>query len=203
MCAGNDADRHGTWSPTFMSHQRADNFSSRKERPFQNRILGTSRRRRRWHILRATDHGIAGLLMVLLLTLVSSARAALLNFENCLDASIVKSNPLQLQFVPLDVSVVFDLQEPLYTLNVTIYGNVSGTADRSSSYPSPDDLRWSNPNDTVGKITDLNTANNKYSTLLTDVDVVSFSPYNDASRFCDAVTQGGPCPLGPVFYANA
>jgi hypothetical protein len=35
------------------------------------------------------------------------------------------------------------------------------------------------------------------------VDVVSFSPYNDASRFCDAVTQGGPCPLGPVFYANA
>ncbi|KAH1587238.1 hypothetical protein KXW65_007700 [Aspergillus fumigatus] len=185
-----------------MSLQRAENLSSR-DRPSQDRLLGTSRRRRRWHILRSTNHGIAGLLMVSLLTLISSARAALLNFENCLDASIIKSDPLQLQFVPLDVSVVFDLQDPLYTLNVTIYGNVSGTADRSSSYPSPDDPRWSNPNDTVGKIVDLNTANNKYSTLLTEVDVVSFSPYNEPSRFCDAVIQGGPCPLGPVFYANA
>ncbi|GFF44350.1 uncharacterized membrane protein C1322.03 [Aspergillus udagawae] len=202
MCAGNDADRLGTWSPTFTSHQRADNFSH-KDRPFQNRILETPRRRRRWHILRTTNHGIAGLLVMLLLTLVSSARAALLNFENCLDASIIESHPLQLQFVPLDVSVIFDLVDPLYTLNVTIYGNVSGTADRSSSYPSPDDPRWSNPNDTVGKIADVDTANYKLSTLLTDVDVVSFSPYNDASRFCHAVTQGGPCPLGPVFYANA
>jgi hypothetical protein len=35
------------------------------------------------------------------------------------------------------------------------------------------------------------------------VDVVSFTPYSNASGFCDAVTQGGPCPLGPVFYANA
>ncbi|KAF7133993.1 hypothetical protein CNMCM5793_005519 [Aspergillus hiratsukae] len=203
MCADNDADWHGTWSPTFTSHQRADNFLSHEDCPLQNRILGTSRRRRRWHILGSANHGIAGLWMLLLLTLVSSSRAALLNFENCLDASIVESNPLQLQFVPLDVSVIFNLEDPLYTLNVTIYGNVSGTVDRSSSYPSPDDPRWSNPNDTVGKIVDVNIANNKYTTLLTDVNVVSFSPYSDASRFCEAVTLGGPCPLGPVFYANA
>lgn len=186
-----------------MSRQHADNSSSHEDYPFQNRILGTSQRRRLWQVLGSTNHGFAGLLLMLLLTLVSSARAALLNFENCLDASIVESNPLQLQFVPLDVSVIFNLEDPLYTLNVTIYGNVSGTADRSSSYPPPDDPQWENPNDTVGKIVDVNIANNKLTTLLTDVDVVSFSPYSNASGFCDAITQGGPCPLGPVFYANA
>ncbi|THC90610.1 hypothetical protein EYZ11_009925 [Aspergillus tanneri] len=128
--------------------------------------------------------------------------AALLDFDNCLGKSIIESNPRQLQFVPLDVSVVFDLDSPLRDLNVTVYGNVSGTADRRSSYPSPDDPQWANLNETVGKITDLDTTNNKYSTLLTSVNVVSFSPYNDPSRFCDSVTQGA-CPLGPVFNVNS
>lgn len=140
--------------------------------------------------------------MLLLVILVSPAYAALVNFDNCLPASTIASNPQKLQFVPLDVSVKFDLTNSLHNLNITVYGNVSGTADQSSSYPSPDDPQWTNPNATVGKIVDLNTANNKYSTLITTVDVVSFSPYSGPTRFCDSIIQG-ECPLGPVFYSNA
>ncbi|GAB1205603.1 hypothetical protein APSETT445_004281 [Aspergillus pseudonomiae] len=134
--------------------------------------------------------------------LVSPTYAALVNFDNCLPAPTIASNPQKLQFVPLDVSVKFDLTNSLHNLNITVYGNVSGTADQSSSYPSPDDPQWANQNATVGKIVDLNTANNKYSTLITTIDVVSFSPYSGPTRFCDSTIQG-ECPLGPVFYANA
>lgn len=134
--------------------------------------------------------------------LAAPTSAVLLGFKNCLGKSVIESSPLQLQFVPLDVAVHFDLANPLHNLNVTVYGNVSGTADRRASYPSPDDPQWSNPNETVGKIMDLDASNNKYSTLLTSVNVVSFSPYHQPSRLCDSVTQGG-CPMTPVFNANA
>lgn len=140
--------------------------------------------------------------MVMLVMLVSPTYAALVNFDNCLPAPTIASNPQKLQFVPLDVSVKFDLTNSLHNLNITVYGNVSGTADQSSSYPSPDDPQWTNRNATVGKIVDLDTSNNKYSTLITTVDVVSFSPYSGPTRFCDSIIQGD-CPLGPVFYANA
>ena len=140
--------------------------------------------------------------MVILLSWVSPACAAFLKFDNCLDASIRDSSPLQLQFVPLDVAVTFDLTDPLHPLNVTVYGNVSGTADRREDYPSPDDPMWLNATDPVGKIEDLSASNNKYSTLLKSVDVVSFTPYSDADRFCSSLIQGD-CPLGPVFYANS
>lgn len=162
----------------------------------------TSRRRRRCRY-RVGRGGTAWLwmLVVVVLLLVSPVRAVLLDFDNCLDESIVNSSPLQLQFVPLDVDVTFDLVDPLHPLNITVYGNVSGTADQSSSYPSPDDPLWLDPTNSVGKIEDLDVDNNKYSTLLKSVEVVSFTPYSDAARFCDSVTQGD-CPLGPVFYAN-
>ncbi|OGM41725.1 integral membrane protein [Aspergillus bombycis] len=156
--------------------------------------------RRRW--IRSDGRGIAWILMLLLVMLVSPTYAALVNFDNCLPAPTIASNPQKLQFVPLDVSVKFDLTNSLHNLNITVYGNVSGTVDQSSSYPSPDDPQWANQNATVGKIVDLDTANNRYSTLITTVDVVSFSPYSGPTRFCDSIIQG-ECPLGPVFYANA
>ncbi|KAF7592128.1 hypothetical protein BBP40_000676 [Aspergillus hancockii] len=156
--------------------------------------------RRCWS--RSLNRGMAWTLMLLLVTLVSPASAALVKFDNCLPAPTIASNPKKLQFVPLDVTVVFDLNNSLHNLNITVYGNVSGTADQSTSYPSPDDPQWTNPNATVGKIVNLDQANYKWSTLLTTVDVVSFSPYRGAAKFCDSLTQG-ECPLGPVFYANA
>ncbi|KAL3465194.1 hypothetical protein BJX64DRAFT_253378 [Aspergillus heterothallicus] len=139
--------------------------------------------------------------LLVLLAFFSSTYAALLEFENCLATSIVDSSPKQLQFVPLNVSVSFDLLDPLYPLDVTVYGNVTGTADRSANYPSPSDPQWQNSSSSVGKIEDLDVANNNLSTLITSIQVLSFTPYSEASRFCDSVIQG-ECPLGPVFYAN-
>lgn len=143
---------------------------------------------------------VVGLLMLLLLA--SPASAALLSFQNCIDPRILASNPPQLQFVPLDVSATFDLQNPLHALNITIYGNVSGTANRSANYPPPTAPSWTNPNDTYGKIPLSNVENNLYTTLDTEIGVLSFAPYTARSAFCDSVTQG-TCPLAPVFDANA
>lgn len=132
------------------------------------------------------------------MSLVAPSLAVFHKFDNCLEKSTQNSSPLQLQFIPSNVSVNFDSVDPLHTLNITVYGNVSGTADQSSSYPAPDDPQWNDPNSTVGKIVDLSKSNNKYSTLATNVKVLNFAPYSHPSRFCDDLVQGH-CPLGPVF----
>lgn len=141
------------------------------------------------------------MLSVVLTSLLSPAHAVLHSFGNCLPENIQNSDPLQLQFIPSNVSVVLD-SRPLYTLNVTVYGNVSGLADTTAPYPPPDDTGWGDPNNTVGKIEDVSLSNNKFSTLVTKIDVLTFSPYDEPSRFCESVVQG-ECPLGPAFNANS
>ncbi|CAG8186323.1 unnamed protein product [Penicillium olsonii] len=139
--------------------------------------------------------------LVCLLTWASPTAAVLLDFDNCLSKTILESNPLQLQFVPTNLSVTFNISDSLNPLSLTVFGNVSGTTSRTTNYPAPDSDVWSNPNWTDGKIEDLSSANNMYSTLLTDFNVLSFSPFHNASRFSDSVTQG-TFPLGPVFNYN-
>lgn len=139
------------------------------------------------------------IVLLLLITLLSPADAAFINFDNCLEDNIIHSDLLQ--FVPLFFSVNYTASAGPNPLNITVYGNVTGLASQGP-YPPPDSPQWSNPNDTVGKITDLSESNNRYSTLFTSLNVLSFRPYYNASRFCLSVTQG-ECPLGPVFYANA
>ena len=146
----------------------------------------TSRRRR----LKFGWNGAAMswlLLLLLLLTFLSPARAVWHSFDNCMDENTQRSDPLQLQFIPSNVSVVFDSLDPLHPLNITVYGNVSGLADTSASYPSPNDPGWADPNVTVGKIADVSPSNNKFSTLVTEIDVLNFSPYSHPSRFCESV----------------
>ena len=140
-------------------------------------------------------------LLFLLLLLTSPTDAVRLKFNNCLQSSILHSQPQALQFVPLDVDVAFDTNNHSYPLNVTVYGNVTGTADRRSSYPSPDSPGWSDPKNTVGKIVDLSLPNNRYSTLFNSIDMLSFTAYNHRYRLCNQVTHGS-CPLGPVFYTE-
>jgi hypothetical protein len=139
--------------------------------------------------------------LVCLATFASPAAAVVLDFDNCLSKTILESLPLQLQFVPTNVSVEFNLTNPLHPLNVTVYGNVSGTVSRTANYPAPDSSDWTNPNWTDGKIEDISTSNNKYSTIFTELNVLSFTPFNNASRFRDLVTQG-TFPLAPVFNYN-
>lgn len=158
----------------------------------------TSKRQRRIHAWGSTCWTIT-LCWILLLS--SPATAALLNFENCLSKAILDSNPLTLQYVPLDVAVRFNLHDPLHPLNVTIYGNVSGTADKTNDYPSEDDPDWTNPNITEGKIVDLDTSTNVLTTLFTSFDVLNYAPFHNASSFCSSLVQGD-CPLAPVFHYN-
>lgn len=141
------------------------------------------------------------LLVCLLLCWISPASAALLEFSNCLSKDSLDSNPLTLQYVPLDVGVWFNQTNPLQPLNITIYGNVSGTTDGAEA-PPIDSPKWSNDNETVGKIVDLDTENNILTTLSVDFDVLTFVPWNHDFAFCDMVTQGH-CPLAPVFHGNA
>lgn len=156
-------------------------------------------RRRRLCLRSAYTHTLI-MVGLLLLSMVSSTYATFINFENCLDRATIESDPLPLQFIPQHVWAVFDTEED-NNLNITVYGNVSGTATKER-YPAPDDPQWSDPDETLGKIVDLSVDNNKYSTLITKLSVLSFTSHNKPSRFCNSVTQG-ECPLGPVFDANA
>lgn len=141
------------------------------------------------------------LFMVVFLSWIFPTHATLVDFDNCLPDSIVDSEPPQLQFTPLHVDASFDIEGTVHPLSVTVYGNVSGTADKSPA-PSADDPQWADPDSSLGKILDLNETNNKYTTLLTDLQILSFEAYSNAERFCPSVTQGS-CPLGPLFYTNA
>ncbi|EZF76495.1 hypothetical protein H105_02136 [Trichophyton soudanense CBS 452.61] len=137
------------------------------------------------------------LLLVLLLA-VQAGHAALVPFRNCLPDAITKSSPVKLQFIPLYVAAQFNSTRPDLNLNVTVYGNVSGT-ETKEPYPPPDDPRWSNPNETLGKIVSVNPSTNTFTTLFPRLDVVSFSAAGGSVQpFCDSLTQG-KCPLGPVF----
>ena len=141
------------------------------------------------------------LAIYLLASISNPSLAVFINYDNCLGDNVINSKPLQLQFIPYFVNVVFNSTAPSHNLNITIYGNVSGIATQQP-YPAPDDPQWNNPNDTVGKITDLSPTNNKYSTLFTTFDVLDYSTYKaPLSRFCNS-TVHDDCPLGPVFYAN-
>lgn len=139
--------------------------------------------------------------IILLGLLVPSISAAFVNFENCLEQNIIKSNPVQLQFIPLNVSA--QLQRfGSRNLTVTVYGNVTGS-DGVTPPPPPDDPGWQNPNETLGKIIDLSQSNNHRSTLRAKFQYLSYTPYKaPPSPFCPSLVHGA-CPLGPAFDANS
>ena len=189
--SGGSGDARGCSRHEGLSASQGRRWRDTSKRRRQQQLSWTLRTNLTWWLT-----------MLCLLSLsISPTVAVLLNFDNCLDKAILDSDPLQLQYVPLDVAVRFNLSDPLYPLNVTVYGNVSGTADGSSNYPSMYDPSWNNTNSTTGKIVNLDTSNNMYTTLLTSFNVLSYVPWHEPSQFCNSVIQG-ECPLGPVFYYN-
>ena len=127
--------------------------------------------------------------------------AALIDFENCLSPNVVNSAPLQLQFIPTNFSATFNTTFPSHNLNVTVYGNVAGQATEGP-YPPPEDPSWTDPNSTFGKIVDLSQSNNRYTTLLSEFNVLSYTPFDaPATRFCNDTVRG-KCPIVPLFNAN-
>jgi hypothetical protein len=66
-------------------------------------------------------------------------------------------------------------------------------------YPPPSSERWDDPKDPFGKIVNLSTTNNKYSTLFTNYKLLTYTAFSESpAPFCDSVING-QCPLGPIF----
>ena len=138
----------------------------------------------------------------MLLGLSLPARAASIEFNNCLNPNIINSNPRQLQFVPFVVNATFDTKNPSHRLSVAVYGNISGSATVEPP-PPPTDPQWNNPNQTRGKILDLYRSNNKFSTLFAKYNVLTYTPYSlDGTRFCQSLVGPEKCPLRPIFDAK-
>ena len=143
----------------------------------------------------------SSILLLLLATLIPLASAARLDFQNCLSSGTINSTPRRLQFTPLHVLTSFDLASSTNKLNVTIYGNVSGQTT-TQTLPPPTSQQWSNPNFTLGKIVDLSDVNNKYTTLFSRFNVLSYTPWAAApARFCLASIHG-QCPISPAFFVD-
>ncbi len=107
-----------------------------------------------------------------------------------------------LHFTPQFLWASFDTHSPSHYLNVTVYGNVGGQA-QNGPYLPPSDPNWNDPNGTFGKIMDLDAGNNKYTTIVSDFNVLTYSAWGKTGvRFCDSLVNGS-CPLGPRFNVSA
>ncbi|KAL8673785.1 MAG: hypothetical protein Q9168_001797 [Polycauliona sp. 1 TL-2023] len=139
--------------------------------------------------------------ILLLLLFFRTSAAVYLDFENCLDPNIVHTASQRqglLQFIPLHVWASFNTSAPSHTLNVTVYGNISGIATNETR-PDWDDPQWTDDNKTLGKILDKDESNNHYSTFFARFNVLDYTPYDaPGSRFCNN-TINQQCPLGPAF----
>lgn len=134
---------------------------------------------------------------VLAAALLPFTHAAFVSFENCLPDSFINSTPEQLQFVPLFVEASF--LGPDHSLNLTIYGNVSGQ-QFTGTYPPPSSDQWQDDDQPFGKI--VNVTDGKIATLTADYEVATFTAYrNPGEPFCNTLING-ECPLGPLFDAN-
>jgi hypothetical protein len=159
--------RWNFWSPELF--HRAEGSDGIMDR-LQRRRLAIQDRSGSWLMI----------VLCMIVFLTSSTNAAFINFDNCLEASLL-NDPNQLQFVPMFFSVVYDPTPGPNPLDIVIYGNVTGDGE-------------------IVNIVD-NDGNETYTTLFTTLDVLTFRPYNHATEFCQNVTQGS-CPLGPVYNVN-
>ena len=173
----------------------------------QSRIPPASMLFGSWSAQRSQPRGktiswqLVKLSILLLLVIIPTSAAVYVDFENCLDPTIVSSafeKQGLLQFIPHHVWASFNTSAPSHTLNVTVYGNISGIATNEPR-PDWDNPQWLDDNKTLGKILDQDKSNNKYSTLFARFNVLDYTPYNaGASRFCNN-TINQPCPLIPAF----
>lgn len=130
--------------------------------------------------------------------MVEFTNGVFLDFENCLSPNRINSNPKQLQFEPLHYWANFNSTFASHNLNSTVYGNVTGQLTQGP-YPPPDDPQWSNPNETFGKIVNVDEEANKFTTLFARLNVLSYTPWSDkGSEFCRS-TVNTKCPVGPAF----
>lgn len=150
----------------------------------------------------------AAYLILLIATIwILPASAVFIEFQNCLSESVLNNTPLQLQIVPYFVSATFNTTDANHALNVTVWGNVTGSTVTSTRFvlPNATDSYWTG-NDTSngGKIEDSPRAGEtgaEVTTLFNKVNVLTYEPWDDNLDFCKQVVNGS-CPLGPSFNAT-
>jgi hypothetical protein len=164
--------------------------------------LSRRRQRRRPTLPVMVTHHLP-LVAFLIALLANPISAVFVKFDNCLDESVIRSKPPKLQFIPLHFYANFNNSDHSHTLNLTVYGNVSGSLNQVPLPPSSDP-RWKNPDDSLGKIVSVDPAwgTNIATTLLTKVNMLSFTPYSNLTYFCDQLVSGS-CPIGPVWDGNS
>lgn len=63
------------------------------------------------------------------------------SFTNCLP-EVIQQSPTHLQFHPLAVDAIFDLSQFPYALNITVYGNVTGSSSANPEGDGETSKRW-------------------------------------------------------------
>lgn len=177
----------------------------------------TIRNRRADMVLPRRRHTRSFSTLVYLLALITSlcispASAVLIDFNNCLSEAYQNGEsgqPKQLQFVPLFMDARFNTTDPRHTLQVIVWGNVTGSGPDNLVVNLPawnDDKYWqSNETNLGGKIISIpneDSTNPKLTTLSNKVEVLTYEPYDHSDAFCDVLVNA-TCPLAPAFYANA
>lgn len=156
---------------------------------------------------RASLSSYGCLLIVLTLLWVGPVSAVFVDFQNCLSESVQDNTPLQLQFVPKFVSAVFNTTDPSHNLNVTVWGNVTGSTVELPRLilPPAGDGYWNTTNDTQngGKIEEIPFPDgaDRYTTLFNKLNVLTYEPWNSGVNFCEQLVNGS-CPLSPSFFVN-
>jgi len=131
--------------------------------------------------------------------------AVLLRFENCLNNEYIAKTPKLLQFVPKFLDAVFDTSNSDHNLNITVWGNVTGTGPEKLIVlpPQESDYWTSNQTNLGGKI--MNQPDETYNfgtTLFNKINVLTYQPWEENDNFCERMLNQ-PCPVAPVFNPNA
>jgi hypothetical protein len=141
---------------------------------------------------------VALCVVILAISSLPAADAAFIHFTNCLSPQMTNSR--NLQFRPLYLDARYDDENSRHTLNVTVYGNVTGTTN--IALPYPDSSNWNVPDPNFNIID----APENYTTLFAQVDVLSYSAWHpEPLRFCEYTvnqTENEGCPWGPLFNVN-
>ncbi|KPM36111.1 hypothetical protein AK830_g10472 [Neonectria ditissima] len=135
----------------------------------------------------------------------SPAYAVRVPAQNCLDESYRRSANHPLQWESLYIDVVFDTKDDSHNLEVTVWGNVTGSQD-GGTLPAAGDSYWTDPKETNGKIihsANPNAPDSKATTLILKLDFLSYQPWNHTMFFCtQGLGNGYQCPLSPVFNSS-
>ena len=208
MSADSGRSRQPSWSGDSLYARYCNNVPS-----LQNSVgtIRTSRVEMPLIWQRRISLGTLRFLLVLVTSLwVVPTSAVLVDFQNCLSESYQNDTPQQLQFDPLYVNAVFNTTDSSHNLNITVWGNVTGSGPGNGKevlLPPANNTDYWNSNQTIlgGKIENIPDPPpgvNKYTTLFNKVNVLMYEPWSNTVNFCDQLINAS-CPLGPAFDANA